>query len=110
MNRNTIVYAAMMSFLLGAAASAQAPKPEDRPSVAAPKGCAPGDRLQAGADAPKIPETTGENLSDKLARNEGVLCPPNVDPEIKAPTPETGKMPVIPPPGSPGGDQTVKPK
>src|SRR5262249_47397260 len=72
--------------------------------------CAPGERLQPGKDAPKVPETTGENLSDKLARNDGVLCPPNVDPDIKAPTPETGKMPVIPPPGSPGGDQNVRPK
>ena len=27
-----------------------------------------------------------------------------------APTPNAGKTPVIPPPGSPGGDQTVQPK
>src|SRR5262245_36276690 len=101
--------AAAMS-LLASAAFAQAPKPQENPAPAAPKGCAPGERLQPGKDAPKVPETTGENLSDKLARNDGVLCPPNVDPDIKAPTPETGKMPVIPPPGSPGGDQNVKPK
>ncbi len=58
--------------------------------------------------------TTGqraEPLSDKLARSDGVLCPPaGVDPEIRAPTPETGNTPVIPPPGSPGGDPTVRPK
>ena len=58
--------------------------------------------------------TTGqraEPLTDKLARSDGVLCPPaGVDPEIRAPTPETGKTPVIPPPGSPGGDPTVRPK
>jgi hypothetical protein len=53
----------------------------------------------------------GEQLGDKLARSEGVLCPPsNVDPAMRAPAPETGKMPVIPPPGSPGGDQSVRPK
>ena len=47
-------------------------------------------------------------LGDKLARSDGVLCPPsNVDPAMRAPAPETGKMPVIPPPGSPGGDPTV---
>jgi hypothetical protein len=53
-----------------------------------------------------------EPLSDKLARSDGVLCPPTgVDPEIRAPTPETGSnMPVIPPPGSPGGDPTIRPK
>ena len=60
------------------------------------------------------PQTTGQggqNLSDKLARSEGVICPPaNVDPEMKVPAPETGRTPVIPPPGSPGGDPTVRPK
>jgi hypothetical protein len=40
-----------------------------------------------------------------------VLCPPSgVDPEMRAPTPDTGKTPVIPPPGSPGGDPNVRPK
>lgn len=39
-----------------------------------------------------------QNLSDKLQGSQGVLCPPNVDPGIKAPTPRTGDTPVIPPP------------
>jgi hypothetical protein len=53
----------------------------------------------------------GEQLGDKLAQSDGVLCPPsNVDPAMRAPAPETGKMPVIPPPGSPGGDPSVRPK
>ena len=51
-----------------------------------------------------------ENLSDKLAQSGGVICPQNVDPAIKAPTPNTGDKPVIPPPGSPGGNQNVQPK
>jgi hypothetical protein len=58
--------------------------------------------------------TTGqraEALGDKLARSDGVLCPPaGVDPEIRAPTPDTGNTPVIPPPGSPGGDPNIRPK
>jgi hypothetical protein len=55
--------------------------------------------------------SASEPLGDKLARSDGVLCPPTgVDPEIRAPTPETGNMPVIPPPGSPGGDPTIRPK
>src|SRR5438309_707736 len=58
--------------------------------------------------------TTGqraEPLGDKLAKSDGVLCPPSgVDPEIRAPTPDTGNTPVIPPPGSPGGDPSVRPK
>jgi hypothetical protein len=56
---------------------------------------------------PGDPSTT---LSDKLSQGGGVICPPDVDPGIKAPAPETGKMPVIPPPGSPGGDPNVQPK
>lgn len=53
---------------------------------------------------------TDRNLSDKLAQSNGVICPPNVDPGMKAPTPNTGKMPVIPPPDSPGGKPDVQPK
>lgn len=59
--------------------------------------------------------TTGrasaEPLGDKLARSDGVLCPPaGIDPEMRAPTPDAGKTPVIPPPGSPGGDPSIRPK
>src|SRR5712672_871982 len=58
--------------------------------------------------------TTGqraEPFGDKLARSDGVLCPPpGVDPEIRAPTPDAGNTPVIPPPGSPGGDPNLRPK
>jgi hypothetical protein len=58
--------------------------------------------------------TTGqasEALADKLTKSDGVLCPPaGVDPEIHAPTPNTGNTPVIPPPGSPGGNPNVRPK
>jgi hypothetical protein len=53
---------------------------------------------------------SSKTLSDKLDQGGGVICPPNVDPGMKAPTPEAGKMPVIPPPGSPGGDPKVQPK
>jgi hypothetical protein len=49
-------------------------------------------------------------LSDKLDQGNGVICPPNLDPNIKVPAPETGKMPIIPPPGSPGGDPKSQPK
>jgi len=52
-----------------------------------------------------------ESLGDKLAKSDGVLCPPaGIDPEIRAPTPPTGDTPVIPPPGSPGGNPTLRPK
>jgi hypothetical protein len=100
--------------LLGVAAQAQ-------PGSLArdPKACAPGADSHLKApdtptpQAPSTPNATtgsGTNLSEKLAQSDGVLCPPDVDPGIKAPTPEVGKMPVIPPPGSPGGDPNVRPK
>lgn len=103
----SIVVALTLLFVGLAAASAQ-----DKPPAAVdPKACAPGERLQPGERSPQAPPgTTGQNLSDRLARTDGVLCPPNVDPEVKAPTPDVGKTPVIPPPGSPGGDPNVRPK
>jgi hypothetical protein len=54
--------------------------------------------------------TAHKNLSDRLARSNGVICPPNIDPGIKAPAPNAGRMPVIPPPGSPGGNPNIQPK
>jgi hypothetical protein len=105
MKTSTIIPGAFAALLLYAAvitASAQ-----DRPT-SDPKGCAPGERMQTDGKAPDA--KPGDSLSDKLARTDGVICPPNVDPEIKAPTPQVGKMPIIPPPGSPGGDQSVQPK
>ena len=102
-------------------ASAQAPPaPATPPAQTAPPAvaragdCAPMQPVpQRGTVAPEG-TTTGqraEPLSDKLARSDGVLCPPpGVDPEIRAPTPDAGNTPVIPPPGSPGGDPTVRPK
>lgn len=56
--------------------------------------------------------TTG-TLSDKLERTEGVIRPsPNLDPGITVtpPVPNPGTTPIIPPPGSPGGNQSVQPK
>ena len=58
--------------------------------------------------------TTGQSrepLGDQLAKSDGVLCPPaGIDPQMRAPTPDAGNTPVIPPPGSPGGDPTIRPK
>lgn len=52
-------------------------------------------------------------LGDTLARSDGVLCPPaGIDPEMHTPPPNPSgsTMPVIPPPGSPGGDPNTRPK
>lgn len=74
---------------------------------------------QSTEPAPSQKPATPENqtgpvpLSKKLNKNEGVIKPPRgIDPEIRQPPPErTGDtMPVIIPPGEPGGDQSIQPK
>jgi hypothetical protein len=106
--------AASAAIAASAPAVAQAPPGPDRPTQVDPRGCAADEWLQPDPQKPgatKPPQgTTGESLSEKLARTDGVLCPPNVDPDIRAPAPGGGKTPVIPPPGSPGGDPSVRPK
>ena len=76
-----------------------------------PKACAQ-QGLTVGQDNKlQSTETTGKSLSEQLASSDGVICPPpGVDPGIRAPTPEGGRMPVISPPGSPGGDPDIHPK
>lgn len=80
-----------VAFTLACAGVAEAQAPD-------PKGCTPQERsnqaLNSGAD-----------------KNAGVICPPDIDPAMKAPTPKTGSdSGVIAPPGSPGGDPAVPPK
>jgi hypothetical protein len=69
---------------------------------------APSTVGQGGDVDDKTPH--GKSLSEKLARSNGVICPPpRVDPAIKQPAPPGGIMPVIPPPDTPGGAQ-IQPK
>jgi len=102
----------VVAWTLPVSAQSNRPDNQNSPSVIDPKACAPGERLEQNPRGSGPPATTGqrENPSEKLSRDEGVLCPPNVDPDIKAPTPDVGNTPVIPPPGSPGGDPSVRPK
>ena len=106
--------------MLATAAYAQAPATPATP----PAQTAPPAASQPTDCAPMAPHGSGigtskegtvgqsnEPIGDKLARSDGTLCPPaDIDPAIRAPTPGGGKMRVIPPPGSPGGDQNVRPK
>lgn len=56
----------------------------------------------------------GETLSDRLDRTGGVIRPPSdIAPEMRQarpPDPDPGTTPVIPPPGTPGGNREVEPK
>jgi len=62
-------------------------------------------------DTPTVERGDSRELSDKLAKSKGVVCPPGTDDrEIQVVPPTGGKLKVIPPPGSPGGDQSVQPK
>ena len=59
----------------------------------------------------KAQQQPANTLSDQLAESKGVICPPaGVDPGITAPPVGGGRMPVIPPPGTPGGDPYIQPK
>jgi hypothetical protein len=115
--RRLLRFAALVAALgVPLAAAAQAP-PATKPPVAAPKVQPPDPSACSDTKGPVAkgnpagPSPSDKTLSDRLAQSSGVICPPkHVDPEIQAPTPPGGPMPVIPPPGSPGGNPDVKPK
>jgi hypothetical protein len=104
-----IVGCALLGFSAPVVAQTAAGPPQS------PKSCEPGAVAPQSPTKPPgtaDPGTTGagENLSDKLTRGEGVLCPPEVDRDMTTRPREGGNTPVIPPPGSPGGDPNVRPK
>ena len=91
----------VMSAISGDAYAQPAATPPS--GATAPKDCPPGVSAEG--------QNSDRTLSDKLASSHGVLCPPaGVDPDIKQPPQSGGTIKVIPPPGSPGGDQSVQPK
>ena len=84
-------------------AQAQTTGPDGRPQADCPPG--------VGANAPTVGGDSKGTLSDQLAASRGIICPPaGIDPAMQHRPPEGGAMKVIPPPGSPGGDQSVQPK
>jgi hypothetical protein len=64
------------------------------------------------APAEKIVPPDGGTPSNRLSRQGGVINPPNIDPGMTVNPPKSGSTttPVIPPPGSPGGNPSVVPK
>jgi len=105
----------IVSLLMAASgiASAQSPPaavtpPAQTAPPAPANNCSPMQPVPPRGTIAPEGSTTGkapEPLGDKLAKSDGVLCPPaGVDPEIRAPTPETGDTPVMRPPGRPSGD------
>jgi hypothetical protein len=121
MQRGTKIGAVLAAIALVNSAMLRAQTPAQEPPVPThpappkldPKACTDRDRLTHG----DVVESDGRapvqgNLGDTLARTDGVICPPpGLDPHIRAPAPNTGSdMPVIPPPGTPGGNPDVRPK
>ena len=103
--RRRVAIAAAAAALLLAPGVTMA-QPQTAPQLQKPE---PNDPNQGSSRLP----STGESLSDRLGRSDGVVRPPNVDPGMHVAPADPGagsSMPVIPPPGSPGGDPNVRPK
>lgn len=104
------IVGAALALGLVVAATQDSGKAQPAPPKLDPKACADSERLTQG-DTHEAPgkETSGSNLSDKLARSDGVICPPtHLDPEIRAPAPGGGRTPVIPPPTERDPDTQAK--
>jgi len=117
MERSIIRLAAIAMLLVPACALAQSPPPEEPKAAPTPSRsgqCAePTPPATTGRGDADVAKPDGSNLSQKLAQSNGVLCPPDhVDPAMRRPTPpDSGRMRVIPPPGTPGSsDPAAKPK
>ena len=104
MHRYAAISAALWLAGAGVAAAQTPPTQPAPPNSAAQVPCAPaGGTVGSGG--------SGANLSDKLARSNGVICPPDdADTAMQKPAPGGGRMRVIPPPGGPGGDRNTIPK
>ena len=75
----------------------------------------PAEKVEPSMPSSGEPLATGSTgtLSDKLQASDGVIRPPETgapDMRVRPPVPNPGTTPVIPAPGSPGGNQSVDPK
>jgi hypothetical protein len=113
--RTRLLFGFLACMTLPWIAGAQNPQPaaphEAHPTVAPPNAPDPPPEQIAPADQPPG-AAGGTSLSKRLSRSQGTLQPPAVDPGINVPVPpqSQGTMPVIAPPGAPGGDQKIVPK
>jgi len=107
---------ALMAVILGlAAAPAWAQNPQSAEPHVPPPPLAPPSAPVAPPEriAPRDGGAPGSTMSDRLSRDQGTLKPPaQVDPgmAVHPGGRAAGSMPVIPPPGTPGGNPAVVPK
>jgi hypothetical protein len=102
---SALAIAAAAGLLSLTGALAQGPAQPRDPSGTDVEKSEPQDPRSTGSTCP------GENLSERLERCSGVIRPPSgISPDNTIRPPDPGTMPVIPPPGSPGGNPNVDPK
>jgi hypothetical protein len=98
--------------LVAAPALAQNPQPTSptNPTVPVAPPAAPSPPPEK--IAPLSGNPGSGNLSNRLSQQKGMVTPPNVDPgmTVSPPRNSSATTPVIPPPGSPGGNGSVVPK
>jgi hypothetical protein len=100
-----LIVAIVMSVACAGAAAAQSAGDRGPPEQGV--ACPP----DVKGEPPTVGGGSSRSLSDKLAESKGVICPPSgVDREMQVAPPNGGRLKVIPPPGTPGGDQSVQPK
>ncbi len=103
----------MRTLLLTALILAAAPAVAQNPQPASPTNpTVPVAPPNAASPPPEKIAPRDPTLSDRLSRQGGTVRPPNVDPGMRVTPPRNNAatMPVIPPPGSPGGNRSVVPK
>jgi hypothetical protein len=108
MRRATSIISALIIVIAAAFAGSAAAQPNSNAPSEGNVTCPPdvkGEPPTVGSGNNKKP------LSDKLADSKGVICPPSgIDQDMQVRPPSGGQLKVIPPPGTPGGDQDVHPK
>jgi len=117
--KRVLVLSTILAAGLGSAALAQNPEvlKQQAPNMPAPSQM-PAEKVEpdsnlSGQDNGPAETGSTKSLSDKLEQSDGVIRPPaNISPDntVPAPVPNPGTTPVIPAPGSPGGNQQVEPK
>ena len=104
MRLTIVIIAAFVGFAQGSVVLAQ---PADNTSPEQGATCPP----DVKGEPPTVGGGSSGPLSDKLAQSKGVICPPaGIDRDMQVTPPGGGHLKVIPPPGTPGGDQNVQPK
>ncbi len=109
MLRMLILTASIVAALPAAAQNPQsAPPANPTVPVAPPNAPSPPPEKIAPSDG----SAPNRNMSNRLSQQKGAIAPPNVDPgmTVSPPHSATGLTPVIPPPGSAGGNKSVIPK